>query len=101
MFPLEHSAILLTFIRLAFVIKVFVLSSLCGCLRQFLLYFQSCGTMLSGGYLSKGCVKPDSCQTGCYGDTCTFCCQDDMCNQPWSDIIVGKMDNIMSFVKNL
>ena len=57
--------------------------------------------MLSGGYLSKGCVKPDSCQTGCYGDTCTLCCHDDMCNQPWSDIIVGEMDNIMSFVKNL
>ena len=34
----EHSAILLTFIKLQFVIKIFVLSFLSGCLRQVLLY---------------------------------------------------------------
>ena len=33
-----HSAILLTFIRLPFIIKIFVLSFLSGCLRQVLLY---------------------------------------------------------------
>ena len=35
----EHSAILLTFIKLPFVIKIFVLSILSVCLRQVLLYF--------------------------------------------------------------
>ena len=34
----EHSAILSTFIKLPFVIKIFVLSFLSGCLRQILLY---------------------------------------------------------------
>ena len=34
----EHSAILLTFIKLPFVIKIFVLSFLSGCLRHVLLY---------------------------------------------------------------
>ena len=34
----EHSAILLTFIKLPFVIKIFVLSILSGSLRQVLLY---------------------------------------------------------------
>ena len=34
----EHSAIFLTFIKLPFVIKIFVLSFLIGCLRQVLLY---------------------------------------------------------------
>ena len=34
----EHSAILLTFIKLPFVIKIFILSILSGCLRQVLLY---------------------------------------------------------------
>ena len=32
----EHSAILLTFIKLPFVIKIFVLSFLSGCLRHIL-----------------------------------------------------------------
>ena len=35
----EHSAKLLTFIKLPFVIKIFVLSFLSGLLRQVLLYF--------------------------------------------------------------
>ena len=34
----EHSAILLTLIKLPFVIKIFVLSFLSGCLRHVLLY---------------------------------------------------------------
>ena len=34
----EHSAILSTFIKLPFVIKIFVLSSLSGCLGHVLLY---------------------------------------------------------------
>ena len=34
----EHSAILLTFIKLPFIIKIFVLSFLSGCLRHVLLY---------------------------------------------------------------
>ena len=34
----EHSTILLTFIKLLFVIKAFALSVLSGCLRQVLLY---------------------------------------------------------------
>ena len=36
----EHSAILSTIIKLLFVIKIFVLSFLSGCLRQVLLYLQ-------------------------------------------------------------
>ena len=36
----EHFAILLTFIKLPFVIKIFVLSILSGCFAQFLLYMQ-------------------------------------------------------------
>ena len=36
---LEHSAILLTFIKLPFAIKIFVLSILSGHLRQILQYF--------------------------------------------------------------
>ena len=36
----EHSAILLTCIKLTFVIKIFVLSFLSGCLRHVLLYWQ-------------------------------------------------------------
>ena len=36
----EHSAILLTFIKLPFVIKIFVLSFLSGCLRRVLFYWQ-------------------------------------------------------------
>ena len=39
MLPLEHSAILLTFVKLSFVIKTFVLSFLSGCFTQVLLYF--------------------------------------------------------------
>ena len=35
----EHSAILSTFIKLPFVIKIFVLLFLSGCLRQVLLYW--------------------------------------------------------------
>ena len=35
----EHSAILSTFIKVPFVIKIFVLSIFDGCLRQVLLYF--------------------------------------------------------------
>ena len=35
----EHSAILLAFIKLPFVIKIFVLSILSGCLRHVLLYW--------------------------------------------------------------
>ena len=38
--PREHSAILLTFIKLPFVIKIFVLSILGGCFMQVLLYKQ-------------------------------------------------------------
>ena len=38
--PREHSAILLTFIKLSFVFKTFVLSNLSGRLRQVLLYSQ-------------------------------------------------------------
>ena len=36
----EHSSILLTFIKLPFVIKIFVLSFLSGCIWQVLLYWQ-------------------------------------------------------------
>ena len=39
MFQGEHSAILSTFIKLSFVIKIFVLSILSGRLRQVLLYY--------------------------------------------------------------
>ena len=35
----EHSAILSNFIKPPFVIKIFVLSILCGCFTQVLLYF--------------------------------------------------------------
>ena len=38
MLQVEHSAILLTFIKLSFAIKIFVLSFLSGCLRHVLLY---------------------------------------------------------------
>ena len=34
----EHSAILFNFIKLPLVIKIFVVSILCGCIRQVLLY---------------------------------------------------------------
>ena len=39
MLQAEHSVILSTFIKLPFVIKIFVLSILSGCLRQVLLYW--------------------------------------------------------------
>ena len=42
----EHSAILSTFIKLPFVIKIFVLSFLSGCLRHFLLYWQNSSSTL-------------------------------------------------------
>ena len=42
----EHSAILLTFIKLAFVIKIFVLSFLSGRFTQVLLYSFTGGTVL-------------------------------------------------------
>ena len=38
----EHSAILLTRIKLPFVIKIFILSIFSGCLRQVLLYLITC-----------------------------------------------------------
>ena len=41
----EHSAILLTFIKLPFVIKVFVLSILSGCFTQVLLYYERITTI--------------------------------------------------------
>ena len=41
MLPLEHSAILLSFIKLPFGLRSFVLSFLSGCLRHVLL-FDSC-----------------------------------------------------------
>ena len=37
----SHSAILLTFVKLPFVIKIFVLSIFSGCLTQVLLYIKS------------------------------------------------------------
>ena len=40
----EHSAIILTFIKLPFVIKIFILSFLNGCLRHALLYWQPTST---------------------------------------------------------
>ena len=40
MLPLEHSAILSTFNKLQFVIKIFVLSILSGRFTQFFLYLQ-------------------------------------------------------------
>ena len=40
MLPLKHSAILLTFIKLPFVIKIFVLSILSGHFTQVLLYIR-------------------------------------------------------------
>ena len=39
----EHFALLLTFIKLPFAIKIFVLSILSGGLRQVLLYFHTAG----------------------------------------------------------
>ena len=56
---------------------------------------QSCGTVVSNGYLSKGCVRSDTCHTGCYGETCTLCCQGDMCNQPSNNVITGKINEIL------
>ena len=40
MLPLEHSAILLTFIKLPFVIRIFVLSNLSGHFTQVLLHLK-------------------------------------------------------------
>ena len=42
MLPMEHSAILLTFIKLPFVLKIFVLSIFSGRLRQVLVYIIQC-----------------------------------------------------------
>ena len=55
----EHSAILLTFIKLLFVIKIFVLSFLSGCLRHVLLYWLPIGTtkVLSVFWSLKTCCK--------------------------------------------
>ena len=50
-----------------------------------------CGTLIMNNTISKGCVAPQSCQTGCMGDACTFCCEGDLCNQPWNTVIQGKV----------
>ena len=53
----EHSAILLTFIKLPFVIKIFVLSILSGQLRQVLLYRVHTGKfVLTQGLLKESTV---------------------------------------------
>lgn len=52
-----------------------------------LVLYQMCGTYFNGVSLSKGCVDPDVCQTGCTDEACSICCGSSLCNQPWNNVL--------------
>ncbi|XP_060071561.1 uncharacterized protein LOC132551440 [Ylistrum balloti] len=52
---------------------------------------QACETVVDFGakVITKGCVNPSSCRTQCTGNSkkCSYCCHDNLCNQPWDSVI--------------
>ncbi|XP_069140172.1 uncharacterized protein [Argopecten irradians] len=52
---------------------------------------QACETVVDFGakVVTKGCVNPNSCKTQCTGNgkKCSYCCRDNLCNQPWDNVI--------------
>ena len=53
----EHSAIHLTFIKLSFVIKIFILAILSSRLRQIFLYISLAGGKLFSGFIKTVMMK--------------------------------------------
>ena len=47
-----------------------------------------CGTFFNGLTLTKGCVSPDVCHTGCTDEACSMCCETSQCNQPWNNVLI-------------
>ena len=47
-----------------------------------------CGTFFNGLTLTKGCVGPDVCHTGCTDEACSMCCGTSQCNQPWNNVLI-------------
>ncbi|KAL4231151.1 hypothetical protein ACF0H5_008734 [Mactra antiquata] len=48
---------------------------------------QMCGTIMTGTSITKGCVEPSICQTGCNGYMCSMCCGTSLCNEPMDYVI--------------